>query len=335
MLECKQQRQQRIGLNGGGGGAFATTISLSSTNNGVRQWNNNNNNNKILGSQQQQRRPSMRIASQLPAAVTSSTDNELVSATMDSILDVASDAGILVMDPTTNFINEPITFEPVLNVPALLSSFVILLGAFLVRVRQSAISKAAKRRMLALEQLRDYKKKELTQDATTEDVQLAVEEYQTSLVAEEKLRTLLPGIQLRAPNNPAKSEPDRQAVRQFLGGGKEGILEDNTESSESSSSNDVVAAAQTQTSTTFVNNNNNEVRRRRPVVQKSSSSFKDNINDNNKDDDDDELSNNNTIGPTLGLVALLVLLISPQFLTMFINEHDTLELLDILSDKIN
>ena len=332
MLECKQQRQQRIGLmGGGGGGAFVTTISLSSTNNGVRQWNNNN--NKILGSQQQQRRrSSMRIASQLLAAVTSSTE-ELVSATMDSILDVASDAGILVMDPTTNFINEPITFEPVLNVPALLSSFVILLGAFLVRVRQRAISKAAKRRMLALEQLRDYKKKELTQDATTVEVQLAVEEYQTSLVAEEKLRTLLPGIQLRAPNNPAKSEPDRQAVRQFLGGGKEGIIEDNTESSESSSSNDVVAAAQTQTST-FVNNNNNEVRRRRPVVQKSSSSFKDNIN-NNKDDDDDELSNNNTIGPILGLVALLVLLVSPQFLTMFINEHDTLELLDILSDKIN
>ena len=326
MLERKQQRQQRIGLMVGGGGAFVTTISLSSTNNGVRQWNNN----KILGSQQQQRRrPSMRIASQLQTAVTTSTE-ELVSATMDSILDVASDAGILVMDPTTNFINEPITFEPVLNVPALLSSFVILLGAFLVRVRQRAISKAAKRRMLALEQLRDYKKKELTQDATTVEVQLAVEEYQTSLVAEEKLRTLLPGIQLRAPNNPAKSEPDRQAVRQFLGGGKEGILEDNTESSESSSSNDVVAAAQTQTST-FVNNNINEVRRR-PVVQNSSSVNK---NNNNKDEDDDELSNNNTIGPILGLVALLVLLVSPQFLTMFINEHDTLELLDILSDKIN
>jgi hypothetical protein len=310
MLECKQQRQQRIGLMGGGG-AFV-------------------NNNRILGSQQQQqrRRSSMRIASQLLAVPVTSSADELVSATMDSILDVASDAGILVMDPTTNFINEPITFEPVLNVPALLSSFVILLGAFLVRVRQRAISKAAKRRMSALEQLRDYKKKELTQDATTVEVQRAVEEYQTSLVAEEKLRTLLPGIQLRAPNNPAKSEPDRQAVRQFLGG--EGILED-TESSESSSSNDVVAAAQTQTST-FVNNNNEVRRRRRPVVQNSSSVNK---NNNNNDEDDDELSNNNTIGPILGLVALLVLLVSPQFLTMFINEHDTLELLDILSDKIN
>lgn len=178
--------------------------------------------------------------------------------------------------------SNPVTFEPVVDVPALLATFLVLAGALLLRLRQSAIANAADTRASALEDLRTTKTKELSQAASPEQVQRAVQTYQAALDEEERLRTLLPGIRLRAPNNPQKSEMDQQAVRQFLG----------------------------PNATTFVNESNEQDAAQSSVP-----------------DEDAPFS----IGPVLGLGALLFLILSPQFLTMFIDESSTKEILDMLS----
>lgn len=198
----------------------------------------------------------------------------------------------LLADDTSAFVNDvarvyatdadPVTFEPVVDVPALLATMLVLVGALLLRLRQSAIANAADTREAALDNLRTIKTKELSQAASPEQVQRAVQTYQAALDEEERLRTLLPGIRLRAPNNPQKSEQDQQAVRQFLG----------------------------PNATTFVNESN-EQDAPKIVLPDEDAPF--------------------NIGPVLGLGALLFLILSPQFLTMFINESDTVEILDMLS----
>jgi len=109
------------------------------------------------------------------------------------------------------------TFEPVLNVPALGSTLFIMVMALLLRLRVNAIGNAAEKRMLALDTLREMKRQQLSNTTLPlEQVQLAVQNYKTALQDEEKLRTLLPGVRLRAPNNPNQSGKDQQAIRQFL-----------------------------------------------------------------------------------------------------------------------
>ena len=108
------------------------------------------------------------------------------------------------------------TFEPVLNVPALGTFVVIMSMALVLYLRVGAISDAAERRIAALEELREVKSKELSNEVSSEQVALAVAEYETALTQEEDLRTLLPGVRIRAPNNPVVSERDQQAARQFL-----------------------------------------------------------------------------------------------------------------------
>ena len=101
-------------------------------------------------------------------------------------------------------------FKPVVDVPALWTTVVVLGGALLLRLRQSAIVEAAETRASALEHLRTAKAKELGNEASLGEVRRAVRTYRAALDEEERLRTLLPGIRLRAPNNPQKSELDRQ-----------------------------------------------------------------------------------------------------------------------------
>ena len=131
-----------------------------------------------------------------------------------------SSSAFLLADDTSTFVNDvarvygadtdPVTFEPVVDVPALWTTVVVLGGALLLRLRQSAIAEAAETRASALEHLRTAKAKELGNEASPGEVRRAVRSYRAALDEEERLRTLLPGIRLRAPNNPQKSELDRQ-----------------------------------------------------------------------------------------------------------------------------
>lgn len=118
------------------------------------------------------------------------------------------------------------TFEPVLNVPALGSFLFIMLMALLLRLRISAIGEAAEERIVALETLRKVKSQELSSDVTQAQVDRAIQGYRNALQKEEGLRTLVPGIRLRAPNNPNQSEKDIQAARQFLGIEQNSVEED-------------------------------------------------------------------------------------------------------------
>mgnify|MGYP000175354610 CR=1 FL=1 len=126
-----------------------------------------------------------------------------------------SDAAVATF--TADIQQQPQTFEPVLNVPALGSTLFIMVMALLLRLRVNAIGNAAEKRMLALDTLREMKRQQLSNTTLPlEQVQLAVQNYKTALQDEEKLRTLLPGVRLRAPNNPNQSGKDQQAIRQFL-----------------------------------------------------------------------------------------------------------------------
>lgn len=108
-------------------------------------------------------------------------------------------------------------FEPVLNVPALISFVIIMTLALLLRLRVGAIEEAAERRKLALNELREIKSQQLAADIyniTDIQVQNAILAYEQALKEEESIRTIFPGARLRAPNLP--NEQDVQAIRQFL-----------------------------------------------------------------------------------------------------------------------
>merc|ERR1711865_1038059 len=202
-------------------------------------------------------------------------------------------------------------FEPVLNVPALVASLGILVGAAVLRWRQSSIATAAEQRIQARQRLRELKTQELTRGGGNNDAQIqqAVWNYEQALQKEGQLRTVVPGIALRAPNNPINSEQDQQAIQQFL-------KKKNRGSAGSGSKAVQIQEANLQT-----------LQQLPQQPQQSSASPSSFVNSN---DDDDEISQ---VGPLLGLCAVLALLVSPQFLTLFINENDTLEILDILSSQ--
>eukprot|EP00548_Thalassiothrix_antarctica_P016469 CAMPEP_0194188264 /NCGR_PEP_ID=MMETSP0154-20130528/54358_1 /TAXON_ID=1049557 /ORGANISM="Thalassiothrix antarctica, Strain L6-D1" /LENGTH=202 /DNA_ID=CAMNT_0038908573 /DNA_START=210 /DNA_END=818 /DNA_ORIENTATION=+ len=184
------------------------------------------------------------------------------------------------------------SFEPVVDVPSLLATMLVLIGALLLRLRQSAIAQAAKDRKVALECLRDAKKKELNLEISSDDARMAVVMYEKALEKEEQLRTLLPGVRLKAPDNPQRSKENQDAVIQFL---------------------DANANA-TMYVTEIMNTKGDS---KTPQTT--------------KEEGKDNSSFDNTVGPAFGLGVLLLLLFSPQFLTMFLSESNTKEILDILA----
>merc|ERR1711865_1161300 len=111
-------------------------------------------------------------------------------------------------------------------------------------------------------------------------------------------RTVVPGIALRAPNNPINSEQDQQAIQQFL----------KKKNSGSGSKAVQIQEANRQT-----------LQQLQQQPQQSSASPSSFVNSNDDDDDnnnkstvdEDEISQ---VGPLLGLCAVLALLVSPQFL---------------------
>lgn len=118
-------------------------------------------------------------------------------------------------------IAQPVIFEPVVNTPALGSFLFIAIGFLLLQLRIGAIKKAVSRRQTALEELRAIKANELfdagVNRPSAEALSVALVEYESALQNEENMRTLIPGVRLRAPNNVRNSEKDVSAAKQFLG----------------------------------------------------------------------------------------------------------------------
>jgi hypothetical protein len=107
----------------------------------------------------------------------------------------------------------------VVNIPALGSFlFIAVVFSFLI-ARVGAVEEAVERRKAALAELRLVKSRELSSGDTDADtVARALKEYEDAIKSEESLRTLVPGVRVVAPNQPAGSnEEDIAAARQFLG----------------------------------------------------------------------------------------------------------------------
>jgi hypothetical protein len=128
------------------------------------------------------------------------------------------------------------TFEPVMNYPAL-ASFLLIATVFgLLQLRTNGISTAAARRVAALKALREVKSQQLSLSSISQSssqsrpgagdlsayeanelvVRQAMKEYEAALDEEERLRTIIPGVRIIAPNNPNSSKSDIAAAKQFL-----------------------------------------------------------------------------------------------------------------------
>jgi len=106
-----------------------------------------------------------------------------------------------------------------------LGAFVLVFGlySFLVS-RSNAISQAAEQRKEALEAVRQSKSNQITgkdvgaayEESIDVEVKQAVAAYEKAILNEESLRTLAPGIRIRAPNG-IWSEEDKLAAKQLAG----------------------------------------------------------------------------------------------------------------------
>ena len=103
------------------------------------------------------------------------------------------------------------TFDPVVDVSAASAFSLIAVVFSLLIARASAVDKATTRRKVAMDELRTARTQELTGAANPD---LAVKELEEALKEEERLRTIIPGIRIRAPDS--LQGKDKDQVRQLL-----------------------------------------------------------------------------------------------------------------------
>lgn len=126
------------------------------------------------------------------------------------------------------------SFEPQVDGSALSAFSVILCVFSLLQFRINQVNDAAIIRKGALKNLREIKSKELANEGVSSvEVEDAVRVYKKSIENEEKLRVLIPGVRIVAPNGPASaSEEEVAAAQQYLGIDlREGINKTNEENS--------------------------------------------------------------------------------------------------------
>jgi hypothetical protein len=124
---------------------------------------------------------------------------------------------------TTNF-GEPVTsFEPILNVPALVTFLFITTIFTALILRTNQVEDAVRLRKQRLEELRILKSKEISNDigggtVTSEDVQKSLHLYEDAVQREESLRNIVPGVRIVPPSsNDRKEEEASLIAKQLLG----------------------------------------------------------------------------------------------------------------------
>lgn len=106
------------------------------------------------------------------------------------------------------------SFEPVLNLPAFFA-FAIIAAVFgLLQWRVTQIEQAVEDRQEALEALRSEKAAQLSNGDDNGRVEEATEAYTSAYWKVERLRTLAPGIRIRAPT---ENQANSRGAQQFLG----------------------------------------------------------------------------------------------------------------------
>jgi hypothetical protein len=140
--------------------------------------------------------------------------------TLSALIDdttTTSSTSSLYFDPST--VVTPGVFEPVLNIEATVSFTIIAILFALLQYRINAVTNAATRRSTALVELRQAELLQLSNPTSDTNVVItrAKNEYESALRQELRLRTILPGVRIAAPNDAARSEEDRAAAKRFLG----------------------------------------------------------------------------------------------------------------------
>jgi hypothetical protein len=115
--------------------------------------------------------------------------------------------------------SDPVVFEPVLNVPALVIFLLIttVFGALIIRT--SEVQGAVQERNQALSVLRELKSKELSGGVNELDVPEALSSYEKAVLKVESIRNIIPGVvRIVPPSSAEPAEEDaRMAAKQFLG----------------------------------------------------------------------------------------------------------------------
>lgn len=113
------------------------------------------------------------------------------------------------------------TFEPILNLPALVTFLLItsIFSALILRTNQ--VEQAVQERNIKLQRLRDIKSKELAGEdsITKDDVQLVLLQYEQAVRNEEALRNVIPGVVRIVPPSAGddKEEEASAIAKQMLG----------------------------------------------------------------------------------------------------------------------
>lgn len=153
-------------------------------------------------------------------SIGSNVNNAQISGIPSYMTDVATSITSSTTALSDSF-TEPIqSFEPVLNVPAL-SSFLLAFVLFsLLQLRINAIGNAVTERNEALKELRQITANQLSTDDNAsqinELVSKARDRYRDALLNETKLRTIIPGVRIVAPNRPDASDENVAAAKYFL-----------------------------------------------------------------------------------------------------------------------
>lgn len=115
------------------------------------------------------------------------------------------------------------TFNPEIDSAALFTFLWITLIFSLLQLRINAIGNAAIEREEALIALRKIKTEQLDSSRansikpTQEEILAATTAYSKALEKELKLRTIMAGVKIIAPNDPNRTDNDISAAKQFLG----------------------------------------------------------------------------------------------------------------------
>lgn len=120
-------------------------------------------------------------------------------------------------DTSSDF--EPVVFEPILNVPALITFVLIttIFSALILRTNQ--VEDAVQIRKQRQEDVRALKAKEIAEgDVSRGEIEQILKLYEDAARQEERLRNILPGVRIVPPSSSDRKEEEAQAIaKQYLG----------------------------------------------------------------------------------------------------------------------
>lgn len=181
--------------------------------------------NRSLGKQcTRHRRRGLNQVFQFPAILrTTSLENSMGDFATTASESSAATGGMNQVIPTANFDTsstfEPVVFEPILNVPALITFLLITTVFSALILRTNQVEDAVQTRKRRQEEVRVLKAKEIGEGAiSSEELRQTLQLYEDAVKEEERLRNILPGVRIVPPSAGDRKEEEAQAIaKQYLG----------------------------------------------------------------------------------------------------------------------